>query len=183
MGWSWPEPARRYAAMVSLVDRQVGEVLALLKELGIEDNTLVFFSGDNGGADYFTSADHPRGIHSANKHPETGVEFRGKKGNLYEGGLRVPFLARWPGKIAPGRTTDHLSYFPDLLPTIAEVTGAKAPSDIDGISILPTLIGEAAAAITTVAATPACAAAQATACAWFPAETVITPRAFCSGAS
>jgi arylsulfatase A-like enzyme len=142
---SWPEPARRYAAMVSLVDRQVGEVLALLKELGIEDNTLVFFSGDNGGADYFTSADHPRGIHSANKHPETGVEFRGKKGNLYEGGLRVPFLARWPGKIAPGRTTDHLGYFPDLLPTIAEVTGAKAPSDIDGISILPALIGEAAA--------------------------------------
>lgn len=141
----WSEPARRYAAMVTMMDRHVGEVLALLKELGIDNNTLVFFSGDNGGADYFTSAEHPRGIHSANKHPQTGVEYRGKKGTLYEGGLRVPFIARWPGKIAPGRVTDHLGYFPDVMPTIAEVTGAKAPADLDGISILPTLIGEAAA--------------------------------------
>jgi arylsulfatase A-like enzyme len=141
----WPDPARRYAAMVSMVDRQVGEILALLKELGIEQNTLVFFSGDNGGADYFTSAEHPRGIHSANKNPETGLEFRGKKGNLYEGGLRVPFLARWPGKIAPRRVTDHLGYFPDIMATIAEVSGAKAPTDIDGLSILPELIGEQAA--------------------------------------
>jgi arylsulfatase A-like enzyme len=142
---AWPEPARRYAAMVSMVDRQVGEILALLEELGIDDNTLVFFSGDNGGADYFTSAEHPRGIHSANKHPQTGVEYRGKKGNLYEGGLRVPFTARWPGKIESGSVTDHLGYFPDLLPTIAEVTGAEAPSDLDGISLVPELIGEAAA--------------------------------------
>ncbi len=101
----WPEQAHRYAAMVTMLDRQVGEVLALLRELGIEDNTLVFFSGDNGGADYFSSAEYPRGIHGANKHPQTGVEYRGKKGNLYEGGLRVPFIARWPGKIAPGRVT------------------------------------------------------------------------------
>ncbi len=141
----WPEPARRYAAMVTMVDRQVGEVLALLKELGIDENTLVFFSGDNGGADYFTSAEHPRGVHSANKNPQTGVEYRGKKGTLYEGGLRVPFIARWPGKIAPGRVSDHLGYFPDVLPTIAEVTGAKAPADLDGISLVPELIGEAAA--------------------------------------
>lgn len=138
---SWPEPARRYAAMVSMVDRQVGEILALLKELSLEQNTLVMFSGDNGGADYFPSAEHPRGIHSANKNPETGVEFRGKKGTLYEGGLRVPFMARWPGKIAAGSVSDHLGYFPDVLPTIAELTGAKPPADIDGLSILPTLIG------------------------------------------
>uniref|UniRef100_A0A7C2P3T7 N-acetylgalactosamine 6-sulfate sulfatase (GALNS) n=1 Tax=Schlesneria paludicola TaxID=360056 RepID=A0A7C2P3T7_9PLAN len=142
---SWPEPARRYAAMVSLVDRQVGEVLALLKELNVEQNTLVMFSGDNGGADYFPSPEHPRGIHSANKHPQTGVEYRGKKGNLYEGGLRVPFIARWPGKIAPGRVSDHLGYFPDILPTIAEVSGAKAPADIDGLSLVPELLGEQAA--------------------------------------
>jgi arylsulfatase A-like enzyme len=141
----WPEPARRYAAMVTLVDRQVGEVLALLKELRIDQNTLVFFSGDNGGNDYFKSPEHPRGIHSANKHPQTGVEFRGSKGTLYEGGLRVPFIARWPGHIAPGRLTEHLGYFPDVLPTIAEVTGAKAPADIDGSSLLPELVGQAAA--------------------------------------
>jgi arylsulfatase A-like enzyme len=139
----WPEDARRYAAMVGMVDRQVGEVLGLLKELGIEDNTLVMFSGDNGGADYFVTPQHPRGVHSANKHPETGVEYRGKKGTLYEGGLRVPFIARWPGKIKPGGVTDHLGYFPDILPTVAEVTGAKAPADTDGLSILPTLLGKA----------------------------------------
>jgi arylsulfatase A-like enzyme len=141
----WPEPARRYAAMVTMVDRQVGEVLALIKELGIEQNTLVFFSGDNGGNDYFSSAELPRGVHSANKNPQSGVEYRGKKGTLYEGGLRVPCIARWPGKIAPGRVSEHLGYFPDMLPTIAEVTGAKAPADIDGISLVPELLGEAAA--------------------------------------
>ena len=141
----WPEPARRYAAMVSMVDRQVGEVLALLKELGLEQNTLVTFSGDNGGADYFPSAEHPRGVHSANKHPQTGVEYRGHKGQLYEGGLRVPFVARWPGKIAAGSVSEHLGYFPDVLPTIAEVTGAKAPADVDGLSLVPTLLGEKAA--------------------------------------
>lgn len=141
----WPESARRYAAMVTMVDRQVGEILALLKQLGIEDNTLVFFSGDNGGADYFASAEFPRGIHNANKNPETGIEYRGKKGNLYEGGLRIPFIARWPGRIAPGRVSDFLGYFPDMLPTVAEVTGATAPADVDGLSFVPELIGEQAA--------------------------------------
>ncbi len=141
----WDEQAKRYAAMVTMLDRQVGEVLALLKELGLDENTLVLFSGDNGGADYFASKELPRGVHGANKHPETGIEFRGKKGQLYEGGLRIPFLARWPGKIEAGRISNLLFYFPDLLPTIAEATGAKAPGDIDGISILPELIGEDAA--------------------------------------
>ena len=141
----WTEDARRYAAMVSMVDRQVGEILALLKELGIDDNTLVFFSGDNGGADYFPSKEHPRGIHSANKNPQTGVEYRGKKGGLYEGGVRILFIARWPGKIAPGSVSDYLGYFPDMLPTISEVSGATAPADIDGLSILPTLLGHQAA--------------------------------------
>ena len=138
----WPEPARRYAAMVSMIDRQIGELMKLLKELGIDNNTIVFFSGDNGANDYFKSAEHPRGLHFGNKHPKTGIEFRGTKGTLYEGGVRVPFAARWPGKIAPGRVSEHLGYFPDMLTTIAEVTGAKAPSDVDGISILPELIGE-----------------------------------------
>lgn len=141
----WPEGARRYAAMVTMLDRQVGELLALLKELGLDEKTLVLFSGDNGGADYFVTPEHPRGVHSANKHPQTGVEFRGSKGTLYEGGLRVPFIARWPGRIAPGAQTGHLTYFPDILPTLAEVTGAGAPNDVDGISLAPTLLGEAVA--------------------------------------
>lgn len=141
----WPKNARRYAAMVSMLDRHVGEVLALLKDLGIEQNTLVVFSGDNGGNDYFPSPEFPRGVHSANKDPKTGVEFRGTKGQLYEGGLRVPFIARWPGKIAPNSVSEHLAYFPDIMPTIAEIAGAIAPPSIDGVSILPTLIGEQAA--------------------------------------
>jgi arylsulfatase A-like enzyme len=141
----WPEPARRYAAMVTMVDRQIGEVRALLKELGIEKNTLIFFSGDNGGMDRFASKEQPRGLHSANKCPRTGVEYRGGKGTLYEGGLRVPFFAFWPGKIAPGRVSEHLGYFPDVMPTIAEATGTKAPADTDGISLLPEMLGAAAA--------------------------------------
>lgn len=141
----WTEDARRYAAMVTMIDREVGEVLALLKELDIDQNTLVFFCGDNGGNDYFKSKEHPRGVHLANKHPKTGVEYRGTKGTLYEGGVRIPFVARWPGKIAAGQVSEHLGYFPDILPTVAEVTGAKAPADIDGLSILPTLIGASAA--------------------------------------
>jgi arylsulfatase A-like enzyme len=138
----WPESARRYAAMVGMVDRHVGEVLALLKELGIEQSTLVVFSGDNGGNDYFASKEYPRGVHSANKDPKTGVEYRGTKGQPYEGGLRVPFIACLPGKITAGSVSEHLGYFPDVLPTIAEMTGAPAPTDIDGLSILPTLFGE-----------------------------------------
>jgi arylsulfatase A-like enzyme len=141
----WPEPARRYAAMVTMLDRQIGEVFALLDELKIDDNTLVFFSGDNGANDYFNSDQNPRGIHLGNKDPSTGVEFRGKKGTLYEGGLRVPFLARWPGKIPAGSVSNYIGYFPDILPTIAAVAGCQPPSDIDGISLLPELIGEKAA--------------------------------------
>lgn len=142
---TWPEPARRYAAMVTMVDRQVGEILALLKELSIESNTLIFFSGDNGGQDRFASAEFPRGLHGANKDPKTGLEFRGSKGSLYEGGVRIPFCAYWPGKIAPGRVSQHLGYFPDILPTIAELTGSTPPADIDGLSLVPELLGESTA--------------------------------------
>lgn len=139
----WPEDARRYAAMVTMLDRHVGEVLALLDERQVAGNTLVFFSGDNGGADYFVSGNHPRGIHSANRHPSTGLEYRGRKGLLYEGGLRVPFVARWPGRIPAGTSTEVLASFPDLLPTIAAVTGARVPAEVTGISLQPTLLGKA----------------------------------------
>jgi arylsulfatase A-like enzyme len=140
----WPEQTRRYAAMATMLDRQVGEVFDLLKELGLEKDTLVFFCGDNGGNDYFRDKEHPRGFHGANVDPKTGVEFRGKKGTLYEGGLRVPMIAHWPGRIEPGQVSDLLWYFPDVLPTLSELAGASAPDDVDGISIVPTLLGEAA---------------------------------------
>ncbi|MCF7973976.1 MAG: sulfatase-like hydrolase/transferase [Phycisphaerae bacterium] len=141
----WPEQAKRYAAMVSMVDRQVGEVVTLLKQLGLTQNTVIFFCGDNGGADYFPTPDLPRGFHSANVNPETGVSFREKKGTLYEGGLRIPMMANWPGKIKGDRVSDLLWYFPDVMPTLAELAGAKVPDDIDGMSIVPELLGEQAA--------------------------------------
>ena len=138
----WPLDARKYAAMVNMVDRNVGEVRDLLQELGILERTIIFFSGDNGGAEYFRDAEHPRGFHGPNVNPLTGVEFRGGKGNLYEGGLRVPMIVCWPGQIKPGQVSDLLWYFPDVLPTLAELAGAQPPSDIDGISIVPELLGE-----------------------------------------
>jgi len=141
----WPLQARRYAAMVGMLDRQVGELLAMLRELGVDDNTIVFFCGDNGGNDYFRDKDHPRGFHGANVDPATGRQFRGKKGNLYEGGLRIPMIVRWPGRIRPGRVSDHLWYFPDVLCTCSELAGVPTPGDTDGISIVPELLGEQAA--------------------------------------
>ena len=139
----WPEPARRYAAMVTMLDRQAGELFALLRELDLDRDTIVFFCGDNGGQDRFRSKDHPRGFHGPNVDPKTGKAFRGGKGNLYEGGLRIPMIVRWPSSIQPGRMSDLLWYFPDVLPTLAELSGATPPKDIDGISIVPELLGEA----------------------------------------
>ena len=138
----WPAEAKRYAAMVHMVDRNVGEVLDLLQELDLEQNTIVFFSGDNGGQDRFKTKDRPRGFFGPNVNPVTGVEFRGGKGNLYEGGLRIPSIVRWPGKIDAGRVSDLVWYQPDVFPTLAELTGGTAPDDLDGISILPEILGE-----------------------------------------
>ncbi len=130
---SQPETHAAFAAMVSLLDNQVGEIVAKLKELGIYENTLIMFSSDNGphmegGADpdYFNS---------------NGI-YKGYKRDLYEGGIRVPMIAVWEGKIAPGTVTDHMSAFWDVFPTVAEVTGAVVPDNTDGISFLPTLTGQ-----------------------------------------
>ncbi len=141
----WPNDAKKYAAMVTMVDRNVGELTAMLKEFGIEENTIFFFCGDNGGHDYFSDKDHPRGFHGPNVNPKTGEAFRGQKGTLYEGGLRIPMIVRWPGHIRPGRVSGHLCYFPDIMPTIAELAGVSGPEDSDGISIVPELLGEEAA--------------------------------------
>ncbi len=128
-----PRDAKVYAAMVKMVDRQAGQIFALLKELEIDDNTIVFFCGDNGGRRYFNDIFQPN------------RDFRGQKGNLYEGGLRIPMIVRWPGKIKAGTVSDHLWYFPDVMPTLAELAGVEPSDNIDGISIVPTLLGERAA--------------------------------------
>jgi arylsulfatase A-like enzyme len=86
--------------------------------------------GDNGGRGGFGNFFDP------NRH------FRGQKGTLYEGGLRIPMFVRWPGRIKPGVVSDHLWYFPDVMPTLAELAGVEPPDNIDGISIVPTLLGE-----------------------------------------
>jgi len=125
-----PEDAKVYAAMVKMVDRQIGDILTLLKELAIEDNTIVFVCGDNGGRGGFGNFFDP------NRH------FRGQKGTLYEGGLRIPMIVRWPGRIKAGVVSDHLWYFPDVMPTLSELAGVDPPDNIDGISIVPTLLGE-----------------------------------------
>ena len=138
---SIPQDVKNYAAMVTMVDNNVATILDLLRELDLEQNTIVFFTGDNGGQDRFRSKEHPRGFFGPNVNPKTGVEFRGGKGNLYEGGLRIPFVVRWPGKIEPGRTSDLIFAQYDVMATLADLTGTKAPADTDGISIMPTLTG------------------------------------------
>ncbi len=122
-----------FAAMVTHLDDQVGEVLNKLKELGLDKNTIVIFSSDNGphlegGADpdYFDS----------------NGPLRGYKRDLYEGGIREPMIVRWPGKVAAGTTSNHISAFWDIMPTLAELSGIETPKNIDGISFLPTLLGK-----------------------------------------
>ncbi len=122
-----------FAGMVTLLDQQVGEVLAKLKELGLEKNTLVIFSSDNGphlegGADpdYFDS----------------NGPLKGYKRDLYEGGMREPMIAFWEGKIVPGSKTDHISAFWDFMSTAAELAGVSVPENTDGVSFLPTLLGK-----------------------------------------
>lgn len=126
-----PEARATYAGMVSRLDRDVGRVLTLLKELGLDRNTIVFFASDNGsavplwGKDYFRST----------------AGLRGHKQNLYEGGIRVPMIARWPGRIAKGVVSDYPWAFWDVLPTLCEIGGARKPVGIDGHSVLPSLLG------------------------------------------
>ena len=128
-----PHPRAGYAAMITHMDDGVGQIMALLKELKLDDNTIVFFTSDNGPA-----YDRLGGTDS--QFFESAGPWRGFKGSLYEGGIRVPLVVQWPGHIQPGEVTDHLSAFWDVMPTIAALTGTKAPADIDGISFLPTLL-------------------------------------------
>jgi arylsulfatase A-like enzyme len=130
---NWPDPQKGYAAMVTRLDKQVGDLLAKLKQLGLERNTIVVFTSDNGphregGFDpaFFNSAGPLRGI----------------KRDLYEGGIREPMIVRWPGHTPAGSVSDHAAYFGDCMATFAEIAGARAPDQLDSVSFLPAMLGK-----------------------------------------
>ncbi len=133
-GKNWPEPQKGHAAMITRMDADLGKLLAKLKDLNIADNTLVIFSSDNGP--------HKEGGADPNFFDSNGP-LRGIKRDLYEGGIREPMIAYWPGHIKPGSISDYIGGFQDLLPTCAELAGLKPPENIDGVSIVPTLLGNA----------------------------------------
>ena len=128
---SWPQLEKNYAAMITRLDDQVGQIAEKVRQLGLEDNTLIFFTSDNG----------PWGGHDVDFF-SSGGPLRGKKRDMYEGGIRVPLIARWAGRIEPGSTSDHICAFWDFMPTVADLTGLPPPDGIDGLSFLPALMGE-----------------------------------------
>jgi arylsulfatase A-like enzyme len=128
----WPDQEKAKAAMITRLDRDVGRLMALLKKLGIDDNTLVFFTSDNGP--------HREGGADPDFFDSNGP-LRGIKRDLYEGGIRVPMIARWPKRIKAGAKSDQVWAHWDLLPTLAEVAGVKPPTDIDGVSMFNALRG------------------------------------------
>lgn len=131
-----PTPRAAYAAMITHMDRGIGEILTLLDDLKLSDNTLVIFTSDNG-----PTYDRLGGSDSEYFRSSNG--FRGLKGSLYEGGIRVPLIAKWPGRISAGQTSDHACAFYDLFPTLCEVSGTPVPPDtaIDGLSFAPLFTG------------------------------------------
>jgi len=130
---SHPFPLSAYAAMISYLDKQVGIILQQIQELKLDSNTLILFSSDNGATFDVGGANTP--FFSSNG------KLRGTKGDVFEGGIRVPMIARWPGKIAPATISNHVSVQYDVMATLAEITKQKIPAT-DGISFLPTLIGK-----------------------------------------
>jgi len=128
----WSDQNKGQAAMITRMDRDMGRLFEHLKKLGLDEDTIVFFSSDNGP--------HNEGGHTPDLFDPNGP-LRGMKRDLYEGGIRVPLIARWPGAIAPGRTSDHISYFGDMMSTFCELSGAAQPAGTDSISFVPTLRG------------------------------------------
>jgi len=129
-GKPWSNQAKVFASMISRMDRDCGRILDKLKEHGIDKNTLVIFTSDNGGLKNF------------DKEFDNSGELQGFKGQLNEGGLRVPCIAYWPGRIKTGDTSDEQLAFWDFMPTFAELAGMKPPTPIDGISFVSTLTGK-----------------------------------------
>ena len=125
----WTDDEKVYAAMITKIDTQVGQIVDLLRELAIEDQTLLFFGSDHGAARRWKAFDSCGAL-------------RGQKGTMYEGGLRTPMIVHWPGRIPAGTVSDAVWYYADFLPTVADVVGIDAPENADGVSILPVLLGE-----------------------------------------
>ncbi|MCM8530352.1 MAG: arylsulfatase [Lentisphaeraceae bacterium] len=126
---AWSQNEKAYAAMVSRMDTNIGKILDLLKELKIDENTYIFFTSDNGAAKRWKNID-------------SCGPLKGKKRDVYEGGIRVPMIVRAPGKIPANIVNDTPWYFPDVLPTLADIASTKSPKNIDGTSIAPTLKGQ-----------------------------------------
>lgn len=129
----WPTQEKGFASMMRNIDNSVGVIFEHLKSLGLDENTIVMFCSDNGP--------HQEGGHLVDFFDSNGV-LRGKKRDFYDGGVKTPFIVRWPGKIAANTKTNQLSAFWDVLPTFAEIANVEPPTDIDGISFLPTLLGQ-----------------------------------------
>ena len=129
---SWSEEEKGYAAMITYLDTDIGKIVDKLKNLGIEENTLIIFSSDNGASP----------ILKGFKRFQSNGPWRGGKGDFYEGGIRVPMIVKWKGTIKPGSISNHASAFWDVLPTICDIAGIETPENIDGISFLPELLGK-----------------------------------------
>lgn len=131
-GQPWPQPVKNYAAMVALLDRDMGRLLDRLDE-----NTVVFFTSDNGPEVAYFRKLHPEHVDTL----DSNGPLRGFKRDLYEGGIRVPLIVRWPGRIKPG-VSRHVCALWDVLPTLADITGQKVSVECDGLSFAPTLLGQ-----------------------------------------
>ena len=129
---SQPEAHAAFAAMVHCIDDYVGDIVNKLEALGIQEDTVIVFTSDNGP--------HAEAGHDPEYFNSNGL-YRGKKRDLYEGGIRVPMIVKWPSTVAAGSRTNHVSAFWDVLPTLAEMTSQAVPDNLDGISFLPTLLG------------------------------------------
>ncbi|MBI5688183.1 MAG: arylsulfatase [Verrucomicrobia bacterium] len=128
----WTDQNKGQAAMITRMDADIGRLLAKLKQLGLDERTLVLFSSDNGP--------HKEGGNDPEFFDANGP-LRGMKRDLYDGGIRVPFIARWPGRIKAGVVSNHVGYFGDFMATAAELAGAEPPPTLDSISFAPTLLG------------------------------------------
>jgi arylsulfatase A-like enzyme len=129
----WPEPQKGLAAMVTRMDRDIGRLFESLRENGLDEGTIVFFTSDNGP--------HREGGNDPEFFDSNGP-LRGIKRDLYEGGIRVPMIVRWPGKTPVGATSSHVGYFGDLMATAADLAGVAPPQDLDSTSFLPAILGK-----------------------------------------
>jgi len=130
-----PFPRAAYAAMITRMDREIGKIIQFLKSNGLDKNTVVLFTSDNGPT-------YNRIGGSDSDFFESNKPFSGLKGSVHEGGIRVPLVVWWPGKIKPNSESDHLGAFQDFLPTIADLVDTDYQGSVDGLSLYPTLVGQ-----------------------------------------